>query len=321
MVVEITILLKRVPKSVKLVHFSVENLDQLTKLIPHLRQLHDHVIIGSGISLYNGLRALSVSTRFPYSLIDNQKEKSSDILNKLVHKNGLRPWMGMFALYGTPKMVNYHIKEIKRTLKPLTNKTMIFSQQFINGLKLLNKLLNSSKINKITHTVQTLLNVVSGIPMRDTLNQVFWRSKQELKITEDTLASDITSHDNGLIWFSPVIPFSESHFTKVHSLVSNILHSYGFECLFGCAGFSSHCLDVTIPIFFNKNDAQEAERALACYDELFNQCLASGYMPYRIGATKMHLLPNTPYDAVNTKLKSILDINKILAPGRYVKEI
>jgi len=203
----------------------------------------------------------------------------------------------------------------------LTNKTIIFSQKFINRLKLLNKLLNISKINKVTHTVQTLLNIVSGIPMRDTLNQVFWRSKHELNITEDTLARDITSHDNGLLWFSPIIPFSESHFTKVHSLVRNILHAYGFECLFGCAGFSSHCLDVTIPIFFNKNDAQETERALACYDELFNQCLASGYMLYRIGVTKMHLLPNAPYDALNTKLKSILDINKILAPGRYVKEL
>jgi 4-cresol dehydrogenase (hydroxylating) len=303
-VVEITILLKKIPETIKLV------------------QLYDDAVIGSGISLFSGLRALSVASQFPYLLLDkNKKVNSAELLAQLMQEKGISPWMGVFAVYGKSKLVDYNIKEIKRILKPLTSKFHVFSQTSITRLKFLNRLLNSNKSAKALQSVQTILNIVSGIPMRDTLNQIFWRSRLELKITDATTANDITLHDNGLLWFSPIIPFSSEHFACIYNIIEPILKKYEFECMFGCAGFSSHCLDVTIPIFFNKHDVLETEKALACYDELFNQCLAAGYMPYRINSDKMYLLPDTPYDAINTKLKSAPDKNGILAPGRYVKEM
>lgn len=318
-VLEATILLKKVPSIIKVVHFTLETDEQLAQTQISLKELLDNQTIGSGISLFSGLRALAVSRSFPYELIDDATD-SSEIFIQLLQEKRLAPWMGFFAVYGSSaKLVNAQLKEVKRRLKPSTRKIIVFSRRTVNGLTWLNNFLKSVKLSIAINNAQNLLKVVSGRPIRYSLNQAFWRSKLNLRITESTQATDITANDNGLMWFSPIIPFTPAHFQNIYQLMQPIFKKYHFECMFGCACFSAHFLDVTIPILFNKHDEQERQRALACYDELFAACLAAGYMPYRLGIDKMNLLPTTAYDQVNTRLKSVLDPKGILAPGRYVK--
>jgi 4-cresol dehydrogenase (hydroxylating) len=58
---------------------------------------------------------------------------------------------------------------------------------------------------------------------------------------------------------------------------------------------------------------------MACYNDLLQQLLVKGYIPYRLGIQSMQALPAVLDDsnALLRRVKNALDPNDILAPGRY----
>jgi 4-cresol dehydrogenase (hydroxylating) len=59
---------------------------------------------------------------------------------------------------------------------------------------------------------------------------------------------------------------------------------------------------------------------MACYEELLATLLEAGYVPYRLGIQSMQSLPAPvgDYASFVQGLKSALDPNGILSPGRYI---
>ena len=66
--------------------------------------------------------------------------------------------------------------------------------------------------------------------------------------------------------------------------------------------------------------APESEAAGACYDELMNTLIGTGYIPYRTGPrgmAKLHRNGNVFWDVAG-RIKTALDPGNIIAPGRYL---
>ena len=73
-----------------------------------------------------------------------------------------------------------------------------------------------------------------------------------------------------------------------------------------------------ITISYDRDVTGEDERALECYRALSAQLLSRGYPPYRLNVASMaSVSAEGPYADVLRRLKSVLDPNGILAPGRY----
>jgi len=73
-----------------------------------------------------------------------------------------------------------------------------------------------------------------------------------------------------------------------------------------------------ISITYDRDIASEDEKAMACYEALSKRCMENGYYPYRLGIQGMGQLQRPDaYAAVIRALKTALDPNGIIAPGRY----
>jgi len=81
-------------------------------------------------------------------------------------------------------------------------------------------------------------------------------------------------------------------------------------------------LDCVISIGYDRDIQGEDQRALECYDELMDKLTSSGYYPYRLGIHSMKTMAKgeDSYNQLLRQLKSTLDPNNILSPGRYSPE-
>ena len=73
---------------------------------------------------------------------------------------------------------------------------------------------------------------------------------------------------------------------------------------------------------FDKRESEEAARAEACYDELTDAMIGSGYIPYRTGPAGYRKLTRTPsvFWDVASQIKQALDPDGVISPGRYIPD-
>ncbi len=59
---------------------------------------------------------------------------------------------------------------------------------------------------------------------------------------------------------------------------------------------------------------------MACHDDMMRKLCSDGFVPYRLGVQSMGALPPSEgaYDRLVGSLKTLLDPDEILAPGRYI---
>jgi 4-cresol dehydrogenase (hydroxylating) len=74
----------------------------------------------------------------------------------------------------------------------------------------------------------------------------------------------------------------------------------------------------TVALTYDREVAGEDQRALICYETLTRELIARGYPPYRLNVVSMtEGRPDATYEQALASVKSALDPNRILAPGRY----
>src|SRR5262249_32315830 len=82
---------------------------------------------------------------------------------------------------------------------------------------------------------------------------------------------------------------------------------------------NARSIDVVAGIGYDRDAPGADERALACARVASEGLMAAGYFPYRLGLQAMTALPPARDDSGKPMrtLKTALDPNGILAPGRY----
>jgi 4-cresol dehydrogenase (hydroxylating) len=102
-------------------------------------------------------------------------------------------------------------------------------------------------------------------------------------------------------------------------MVHEVCLSHGIEPLITLTSLTDRCFDSTVPLLFDRDDADHTARAAACFDALFEVGRSQGCMPYRLGIQSMRRVTDTPspfWDLVGT-IKSAIDPDRIISPGRY----
>ena len=78
-------------------------------------------------------------------------------------------------------------------------------------------------------------------------------------------------------------------------------------------------IEAVIGLVFDKRDSAQTRTAHVCVDQIYAHLGREGLWPYRVGVQSMHQIvrPEDPFWQTIRDLKSALDPNNILAPGRY----
>lgn len=155
-----------------------------------------------------------------------------------------------------------------------------------------------------------------GEPGRRNLGSLYWRKRGDARPPDSTAAPE---RDRcGVIQLCPLLPFEALGATAALGLIERSVRRWGFEPQIGFDLSDPATIEAYLTIVYDRDQAGEDERAMACHHALTRRLVEMGCPPYRLGiqSDPAASLPDGR-GAFLAQLKAALDPNSILAPGRY----
>jgi len=319
-VVNMTIALAPAPETVTAFFFSTKDDAKLEALVPMvrsvLRALGGPVV---AINLLNSRRMLSMMVPFPEDkavdgiLSDHEAQLLADT-------HGVPAWSGVGSIYATREVAKAAKRTLKRLLGPVTDRLVFIDKRRVNAARKLAKVVPqrwSTKITGMADTLSGALEIMHGRPNDVALALAYWRSGA---LPANGQPKNPARDGCGLIWFAPLVPIRGSDARRYVNMIERICPQYGVNPLITLTTINDRCFDSTVPLLFDRSDANSTERAQECYRALYEAGQKEGFLPYRLNIDAMELA--YPGDSQSAKfasqLKTAIDPNNILAPGRYV---
>ncbi len=311
-VTQLTLWLKPKPKYFQTFLFKLSTNKQLAAVTDICRQFKlEHLPIS--LRLFNDFRLISVSQQYPWELSNQQTPLPPALRTQLAKQAGnVAKWTGFAALYTPSKeLADATSKYIATKLKPVVDEITFFNETTAHAA-----------VEQGGQAVQELMDffyyksILRGFTSDRPLNMCYWR-----KPFAPPLNKDVHKDKCGVIWFCPCVPNEGKQVQKAVEITESVCRKYDFEPNIGFLAISERVLDVTGALCYDRNRNGQDEKAMQCYNELMQQFIDAGYSPYRLGIQSMHLMTNyTENSFLNllNQLKTLLDPNHILAPGRYI---
>ncbi len=322
-VVSITIALAPAPETVTAFFFSTKDDARLEALVPAvravLRALGGPVV---AINLLNSQRMLSMMTPFPETKAIDGVLPPGEV-EALAEKFGVPAWSGVGAIYASKEVAGAAKRALKRILGPVTDRLVFINRRRVKVARSVARVLPGSLATRVRGMADTLsgaLEIMHGTPNDVALALAYWRSGT---LPEQGQPKNPARDGCGLIWFAPLVPIRGKDVRRYTDMIERICPQYGVNPLITLTTVNDRCFDSTVPLLFDRRDANATARAKDCYLALLNAGQKEGFLPYRLNIDVMDTLDTngSALPGLASQLKAAVDPNYILAPGRYVHRI
>lgn len=158
---------------------------------------------------------------------------------------------------------------------------------------------------------------------QSSLRTMYWR-KRAPGIKENgalvTPALNPSHDDCGILWVTAVVPFQGHELRAATHLLEHELLAQGFEPLISVRPVCARRVIVLAGIVYDRLVSGEDAHAKRVYDHTANLLVRRGFPPHRLGiqAIGLHLPIDGGHQALLRRIKSALDPEHLIAPGRYV---
>jgi 4-cresol dehydrogenase (hydroxylating) len=244
-----------------------------------------------------------------------------DFRKQLRRQAGLGAWTIAGGLYGTKRQVRAARHEVRRALAGPGRSIRFFDDA---KLRLAERLLRplakfrwAADVRRKLLAVHAVLDMNRGIPSARFLAGSYWKHRGGLP--GDLSNADPARDGCGFYWLPPVLPFSGEALREFLGLVEPIFDRWGFDFFVTLSTVTERALSAVMTIAYDKESEAETRSARACYEELLERLLAFGFPPYRAGPHYGPLVSegDDGYWETVARLRSCLDADGIIAPGRY----
>jgi 4-cresol dehydrogenase (hydroxylating) len=264
----------------------------------------------------NDYKVATATTRFPWDRYDENRPLDPAAMEGLRRELKIGRWNGSGALYGTPGQVRDAKAQLRKALRGKVDRLQFVDDRLIGIMRRFGgafRLISGWDVRKILTLLEPVYNLLKGVPTDSTLASTYWRKR-----TEAPPNPDPDRDGCGLLWCSPVAPNTGRDAIAVTTLASDVLLRHGFEPQISVSLATERSLICITTISYDRGIPGADQRARDCYDDLIAQLLARGYPPYRLNIASMQYAAGSgAYAGVLHRLKSALDPNGVLAPGRY----
>lgn len=319
-VVNMTIALAPTPETVTAFFFSTKDDARLEALVPTvravLRALGGSVV---AINLLNSQRMLSMMTPFPEDkAVDGVLP--ADEVEQLARSHGVPAWSGVGAIYASKEVVRAARRTLRRLLGPVTDRLVFINRRRIDLARNIARVLPerlATRVNGMADTLSGALEIMHGTPNDVALALAYWRSGT---LPAPGQPKNPARDGCGLIWFAPLVPIRGNDVRRYVDMIERICPQFGVNPLITLTTINDRCFDSTVPLLFDRKDADATARANRCYRALFEAGQKEGFLPYRLNIDAMGILTDgdSAFARFSSQLKAAVDPNFILAPGRYV---
>lgn len=322
-VVNMTIALAPVPETVTAFFFSTKDDAKLEALVPTvravLRTLGGSVV---AINLLNSQRMLSMMAPFPDDKAVDGVLPAQEVA-RMASSHGVPAWSGVGAIYASKEVARAARRTLRRLLGPVTDRLIFINKRKVDVARNISRLLPGKMATRVKGMADTLsgaLQIMHGAPNDVALALAYWRSGT---LPQAGQAKNPARDGCGLIWFAPLVPIRGKDVRRYINMVETVCPQYGINPLITLTTVNERCFDSTVPLLFDRNDADATARANDCYRALFAAGQKEGFLPYRLNIDAMDIMNSggTGFAGLASQLKAAVDPNSILAPGRYVPRI
>lgn len=266
-VTKMTIWLTPKPIHYSIYSFKLKNDQQLRKLIPVIQYLKMNHIIEENFLLTNHYRMLSLKRQFPWELTSNIP-LDARIMRKLMSEIGLKDkWIASSIIYSDNKelvITKQHI--IQEKLAPIVDDLQFVTSDVVQKLK---------KSGKSTQDIED--TPFFGVPTDKALKILYWRKKIPVPTDIDPIRDNC-----GIYWINVVLPFSEDVIRSVVTITEQMLDEFKFEQNIGLNFISERAIYLIGMILYDKDIAEEEQRARACYDRIIKKFAEMGIYSARL---------------------------------------
>jgi 4-cresol dehydrogenase (hydroxylating) len=312
------------PKTQAINHFlcSVEEHGDIAAVVDALRPLRMGGILRSILHIGNDLRVISGGMTFPHQLAPGASRLPDEVRQQLRKSAGIGSWTVSGALYGSTAQLAFARKTVRMALAPTRARVQFLDERKLAlgemAVRMLGKGALAHKLRARVALGRSLFDMNRGIPNGRFLAGAYWRRRGGLPKGFPQGANPAL--DNcGLLWVSPVLPMRGADMLVACSLADRIFRAHQFDLFATFSMINERALGGVLTVAFDKEDAAETARARACHDQLFEEMMVAGYIPYRVGQQSMDKLDNGDDSFWRTvaRVKDALDPQHIIAPGRY----
>ena len=289
--------------------------------IDDLRQLVFQGALRARPHLANDFAMMCILSQYPYELLGDARHLDETAVAAWRKRYGVARWTFGCGLYGSPEEIKFQKRSLKKTLGRyglIRFVGMSIREDWLGqGFRLLARITNRllGKADGFYDAMIPAINLFRGIPTDYFVRQAYFKSHKEKPSNDIDPARD----QCGFIWIGPVVPFTSKHVMRAMDLAKPIFARHEFDFFVEVIIESARSVIFLAGVFYSRNDAAEADRAKAWYQDMHQVFLGSGYPPYR--ATTMSMAEafdqNPVSKAMLGAIKQALDPQNILAPGRY----
>ncbi len=321
------------PEEFNFMAVELKNEQDLPRLINHVRELALAGTIGN-VHCFNPFLLLSARIQYPFDRRGDRTHLNDEDIRQLAKENHIAPYSVVCGIYGTKEEAAAHRKQVKKKLGSYCRLLFATDRRIAFVGKLCDFLLSKKPPYPLHHKVVAwltrkfiypgsphALSLVprvagyhKGIPDEFVVSAAYFKRRGPRPESIDPIRDDC-----GLLWLAPILPASSDHVEKLMSAIKPIYDKHGFEFPLSIIMLNPRTLIFALPMFFDKSDPSECQRVKELYEEVITTTSDMGYQQYRTGTMYMdRILDQNPghRDLVRS-LKSTLDPNNTLAPGKY----
>lgn len=227
-------------------------------------------------------------------------------------------WFGFGSVYGSREHYRATCRLVRRCLGRHVRQIRIYSPDDLRRLGWLSALAARAgwpHLAGLVERLQAALGVVGGVPSTVALPLAYAKSGR----VQDESALNPARDGCGLFWYAPIVPMRRGVVGQFIEFAERTCDKHGMLAPITLTTLSPRCYACTLPLLFDRTDPDAERRARTCFEELYEEGLALGFVPYRMGAQFMPALARHggSVGPVVRAVKRALDPDGLLAPGRY----
>lgn len=315
-VTRMTVWLMPAPESFEAFFFRCDDDHGLADVINALRPLRLSGTLRSAVHIGNDYKVLNGIQQYPWEATGGETPLIPNAMQRFRKEMQFGAWNGSGGLYGTRAQVAEAKRLLRRELKGKVTRL-----QFLNDRKLdlaskfagAYRFFTGWDLRAALELVRPVYGLLKGLPTEKPLASAYWRKR--------TSAPPDPNPDRdgcGLLWCAPVAPLDGAHAQRLSNIVCDTVLAHGFEPMISLSLVTERALTCVVSICYDRSVAGEDTRAMSCYRDLRAKLTEAGYYSYRLGIQSMEeMSQGDSYGTFLGNLKSSLDPNNILAPGRY----
>lgn len=313
--------------------FELNREEDFPELIDAMRRLQLAGAINSKVHIVNDVVTFAVVAD-AHEILGGEKFLSDARRAYLRKRLNIAPWTFAAGLYGTRAQLRADTELIRRELGRIGRLQFIDDRRIrvIKGMAgALRKARGFAPTRALADNVsQKLLGkpvallemlphvhaIEKGYPSDYFVKHAYYKSRRPKPPDDDI---DPARDRCGLIWLGPMVPLNGRDTTEVLDLVRPLYRKYGFDFTTALMVGNPRTVIALMSVFYDKEDAGETERAEALYFEMGEVTQRAGYQQYRTSTIFMdRVLQSAPeFQRLCNRIKTALDPNGILAPGKY----